>query len=117
MPNETAADLLRHCRESELTIPEVVRRNETTWRSADEISSGLRTIWRTMRECIFRGCRTDGILPGSLGVLRRAAKMSGTLLGGRRFDSREDWEAAIRTTVCGFRDTLKWVSCFALAVN
>jgi L-serine dehydratase len=117
LPSETAADLLRHCREHGLTIPEVVRRNELTWRSADEISSGLRTIWRTMRECVFRGCRTEGVLPGSLGVVRRAAKMSQTLLGGRRLDSLKDWEAAIRASGGGFRDTLKWVSCFALAVN
>jgi L-serine dehydratase len=117
MPIDNAADLLRHCKDNGLTIPEVVRQNELTWRSADEISAGIRSIWRTMRECIFRGCRTDGILPGSLGVVRRAAKMSETLLGGRRYETLEDWEAAVRQCSGGFRDTLKWVSCFALAVN
>jgi L-serine dehydratase len=117
LPIETAADLLRHCREHGLTIPEVVRRNELTWRSAEEISVRLSSIWRTMRECIFRGCRTEGILPGSLGVVRRAAKISRTLLGGRQFDALEEWEAAVRASGGGFRDTLKWVSCFALAVN
>jgi L-serine dehydratase len=70
-----------------------------------------------MRECVFRGCRTEGVLPGSLGVLRRAAKISTTLLGGRRFDFLNEWESAICTGAGGFRNTLKWVSCFALAVN
>jgi L-serine dehydratase len=117
MPIDTAADLLRHCRERGLAIPEVVRQNELTWRSAEEIRAGLAAIWRAMCECIFRGCRTDGVLPGSLGVVRRAAKMSDSLLGGRRFETFEDWETAVRLCHGGFRDTLKWVSCFALAVN
>ncbi len=117
MPIETAADLIRHCRDHRLTIPEVVRQNELAWRSAQDISAGLRTVWRTMRECIFRGCCTEGVLPGSLGVVRRAAKISRTLLGGRQFDLLEDWEAAIRASGGGFRDTLNWVSGFALAVN
>ncbi|HEX4588335.1 MAG TPA: L-serine ammonia-lyase [Gemmataceae bacterium] len=117
MPIETAADLVRHCRENDLTIPEVVRGNELTWRSAEEISAGLRHIWRTMRECIFCGSRTGGMLPGPLGVVRRAAKISTALLGGRQFDSLEAWEAAVRENGGGFRDTLNWVSCFALAVN
>jgi L-serine dehydratase len=117
MPIDTAADLLRHCRENKLTIPEVVWRNELTWRTAEEIHAGLRAIWQTMRECIFRGCRTEGVLPGSLAVVRRAAKISETLLGGRRFDRLEDWDAAVDDGRGGFRDTLRWVSCFALAVN
>jgi L-serine dehydratase len=117
MPIDTAADLLRHCQTHSLTVPEVVWRNELTWRTADEIHIGLVSIWRAMRECIFRGSQTEGILPGSLGVVRRAAKISQTLLGGRRFDSLEAWEAAIQEGHGGFRDTLKWVSCFALAVN
>jgi L-serine dehydratase len=116
-PAETAADLLRHCREQGLTIPEVVRRNEQVWRSRDEVSAGLRTIWTAMRECIFRGCRTEGVLPGSLGVVRRAARINRGLLAGRSFERIDDWADAIRRGQGGFRETLKWVSCFALAVN
>jgi L-serine dehydratase len=117
MPIESAGDLIRHCRAHGLSIPEVVWRNELTWRPADEIRAGLRSIWRTMRECVFRGCRSDGVLPGSLGVVRRAAKISESLLDGRGFDALEDWENAVRQRGGGFQDTLKWVSCFALAVN
>lgn len=117
MPIDTAADLLRHCRTHGLTIPEVVGRNELTWRTAEQIRSDLRSIWRAMRECMFRGCQTAGVLPGSLGVIRRAATINGSLLNNREFDSLEVWEAAVRQTGGGFRDTLKWVSCFALAVN
>jgi L-serine dehydratase len=70
-----------------------------------------------MRECAFRGCHTEGVLPGSLGVVRRAARINAHLLCGRTFPNPADWAAAIRRQGGGFQDTLKWVSCFALAVN
>jgi L-serine dehydratase len=117
LPIGTAADLLAHCREHGLTIPEVVRRNELSWRGPDEIRDGLRRIWETMRACIFRGCHAEGVLPGALGVVRRAAKINRNLLGGRSFDRIDDWAEAVRRSDGGFREILKWVSCFALAVN
>jgi L-serine dehydratase len=117
LPIATAADLLRHCRAHGLTIPEVVRRNEQAWRGLDEVRAGLRTIWAAMQECIFRGCRTEGVLPGALGVVRRAARINRGLLAGRSFDRIEDWREAVRGSAGGFQQTLKWVSCFALAVN
>src|SRR5207248_1681990 len=71
-PVESAADLLRHCREQGLSIPDIVRRNELTWRRADEIRTGLRRLADEMRDCAFRGCHGDGVLPGGLNVVRRA---------------------------------------------
>jgi L-serine dehydratase len=117
LPVETAADLLHHCRSQGLTIPEVVRRNESVWRGPDEVRDGLRRIWHTMRECIFQGCHTDGVLPGPLRVVRRAARINRHLLGGQTFTRVEDWVEAVRHHGGGFQETLKWVSCFALAVN
>lgn len=117
LPIDTAAELLHHCRAQGLTIPEVVRRNERTWRNDDEIRAGLALIWEAMRACIYRGCHTEGVLPGSLGVVRRAAGMARKLLDGRDFGALDDWTDAIRAAGGGFRETLKWVSAFALAVN
>jgi L-serine dehydratase len=117
MPIDSADDLLRHCRDRGLTIPEVVRQNESAWRSDDEVHATLRAIWSTMRECIFRGCHTEGVLPGRLGVVRRAARINASLLDGRRFESIDEWDSTVRRSGTGFQDTIKWVSCFALAVN
>ncbi len=116
-PIETAADLLRHCRETSLPISGVVRRNELAWRSDEEIRSGLKRIWETMRDCIFQGCQTSGSLPGGLNVVRRAAGMSLRLLGGKTYPDVFSWMDAIRQSRQNFADTLKWVSAFALAVN
>ena len=116
-PFETAAELLGHCQKGRLTIPEVVRRNEAAWRGPDEIRDGLWRVWETMLACVHRGCHTDGVLPGGLGVVRRAAKMHRHLLGEEPTADLNGWTAAIRRAGGGFRETLKWVSCFALAVN
>ncbi len=116
-PIETAADLLRYCREGGLTIPEVVRENERAWRSEEDVRDGLMRIWRTMRDCVVRGCRTDGVLPGGLEVVRRAATMARNLLSGPVPADPEAFLEAIRGRSWSFPETLKWVSVFALAVN
>jgi len=44
-------------------------------RSRDLVTGHLRTIWSLMSRSIDRGLRTRGVLPGPLGVERRAAAM------------------------------------------
>ncbi|MBY0526698.1 MAG: L-serine ammonia-lyase [Gemmataceae bacterium] len=114
---DNAQTLLNHCRNSGKSIPEIVWRNEKTRRTEDEIRTGLRRLWETMRACVFRGCHTDGKLPGGLDVLRRAATMNRKLLGGADCPDPMSWVNLIRQRGADFPTTLKWVSCFALAVN
>ena len=118
-PIESSGDLLRHCRESGLTIPEVVRENERAWRSDAEIDGGLGRIWSAMRDCVFRGCHVEGTLPGGLNVVRRAAAMDRRLLGGDLHPDVASWMDAIRRRAHTGTSPrrLKWVSAFALAVN
>jgi L-serine dehydratase len=116
-PIASAGDLLGYCSANDLTIPDVVWRNELCWRRPEEIRDGLRDIWQTMKDCVFRGCHTEGVLPGGLGVVRRAAALSRAVLGAGRHDDVDSWIAAIRASRPAFQQTLAWVSCFALAVN
>ena len=116
-PIEKAADLLRYCLAENLSIPQIVRRNEQTWRGDETISNDLHNLWQVMRGSIFRGSHTTGILPGPLHVTRRAAKINNHLLQNQTFDSPDAWQKAIQNSAPDFQQTLKWVSCFALAVN
>lgn len=116
-PIESSRDLLGHCETHGLAVPEVVYRNELVWRTPEEIRSGLTSIWRTMKECVFRGCHTSGMLPGGLGVVRRAAGLSRSMLASASLADVDSWIEAIRATRPTFQETLAWVSCFALAVN
>jgi L-serine dehydratase len=119
MPIDRADDLGRHCREHGLTIPAVVHANERAWRDDAAIHAGLATIWDAMRRSVHRGCHTGGVLPGGLGVVRRAAAMSRDLLGpdAPAVDDIDGWIAAIRRGRREFDDILRWVCGFALAVN
>jgi L-serine dehydratase len=116
-PIGSAKDLLTHCTAHDLTVPEVVWRNELVWRTPEEIHERLAAIWKTMKECVFRGCHTRGVLPGGLGVVRRAAGLSTGMLGDQSWPDVDSWIQAIRNTRPTFQQTLAWVSCFALAVN
>lgn len=116
-PIDHAGDLLHWCMKTGLSISEVVMENEHTWRPETETRDGVLNIWRVMRECIYRGCHTQGSLPGGLQVKRRASGLNHHLLKGRAYDGFEGWLEAIRAGGASFQYTLDWVSCFALAVN
>jgi L-serine dehydratase len=116
-PIDKADDLLHWCRKTGLSISEVVMENENVWRPEEETRNGLLNIWNVMKECVYRGCHTQGILPGGLQVKRRAADLNKRLLGGRTYNNYDEWVEAIRTGGNDFKYTLDWVSCFALAVN
>ena len=97
-PIESAADLLRHCEARGLTIPEVVWRNERAWRTEAEIRGGSGAIWERCRTRVPRVSHAEGILPGGLGVVRRAAGISESMLGGVACADADSWIEAIRAS-------------------
>jgi len=116
-PIDHNADLLHWCRKTGLSISEVVMENEAAWRPEAETRKGVNHIWTVMRDCIYRGCHAEGMLPGGLNVKRRAADLNRKLVGGHKYDNYDSWIEAIRSGGNSFKYTLDWVSCFALAVN
>ena len=116
-PIEKGTDLLGFCSTLNRSISEVVYENEKSIRSEKEIDFQLKRIWDTMLECMYLGCHTQGSLPGGLSVRRRAYDMHRSLKGETPYTSAVEWIYAIRNTEVKFRQILKWVSCFALAVN
>ncbi|MFO0864496.1 MAG: L-serine ammonia-lyase [Gemmataceae bacterium] len=99
----SAEELLAIGRRTGLSIADIVRKNETAWRSAAETDAKLDRIWQVMDECIQRGCRGEGVLPGGLNVPRRAGKLF------RDLERRPIGPDPLTV--------LDWVSLFALAVN
>jgi L-serine dehydratase len=116
-PINTANDLLRWSIKTGLAINEIVLENENAWRSEQQTREGVLNIWRVMRDCIYRGCHTEGLLPGGLNVRRRASGLNKKLLKDAVGTDYESWVDAIRKGGMGFNYVLDWVSCFALAVN
>ena len=116
-PINTADDILHWCIKTGMSISDIVMENENTWRTEKATKDGILNIWRVMKECIYRGSHTSGILPGGLNVKRRGAELSKKLLGKKEYSDYDSWLTAIRSGGNDFKYTLDWVSCFALAVN
>ncbi len=116
-PINTADDLLHWCRKTGLSVHEIVLENELSWRSEEEVKHNLLHIWSTMRECIYKGCHTGGILPGGLEVHRRAFDLNKKLMGNVTYNNYAEWLKIITNQANNFSNIIDWVSCFALAVN
>ena len=99
-----AAELLAQCRKHGLTIAEIVWRNELTYQDEAATRARLLKVWRAMSDCLERGLRTDGILPGGLKVKRRAPSLY-----------RQATEA--KANLAGDFRAIDMVSAFAIAVN
>jgi L-serine dehydratase len=97
----SGARLLEHGRTQGLEIHELVLARERTWRTDAEIRSGLMRIWQVMQDCVRRGFEAQGLLPGVLGVRRRAPKLYRQLM----------------SEPLSPMHALDWVNVYALAVN
>jgi L-serine dehydratase len=102
-PFSTGEELLARARETGLRISDLMLANELSWRSESEVREGLLHIWSVMQECVERGSRTTGVLPGGLKVRRRAATLRSQLA-----EHRDDADAL---------RAMEWVTLYALAVN
>jgi L-serine dehydratase len=105
-PFSTADELLRHCREHQLTIAELMMLNEQTWREKKTIERGILDIAKVMNDCIESGCHHDGILPGGLLLKRRAPDLYKKLTNDQGIKS--SFEHA---------DIMNRLNLYAMAVN
>ncbi len=101
-PFSDAAGLLEQAEKNGLSIPDLVYQNELAWRSGAEVDQMLTDIWEAMQACVQRGLHTDGVLPGRMSVIRRAAGLY-RALKEKEHDSR--------------LETMDWVNTYAIAVN
>lgn len=116
-PISLGDELLAYCKNEAKSISEIVWANERSLRTEIQINFELQRVWNTMLECMYTGCHTEGNLPGGLNVRRRAFDIHKNLKGILPYSNPEEWLRSIRKTEVKFRQILKWVSCFALAVN
>jgi L-serine dehydratase len=116
-PIDKGTELLQFCKTLNQSVSQVVLENEKSIRTETEIDKELKRIWDTMLASMYTGCHTEGNLPGGLNVRRRAFDMHKNLKGATPYNNSIEWIYAIRDTEVKFRQILKWVSCFALAVN
>ena len=101
-PYASAAEMLELCEKNNMTLPELGLANELALRSEEEVNEHLGKVRDVMYTGIKRGSATDGPLPGSLLVPRRAAALK------RRLEQSEPHDGL---------NILSWVNMFALAIS
>ncbi|MDX5394347.1 MAG: L-serine ammonia-lyase [Caulobacteraceae bacterium] len=101
----SADELLAMAERDQITIAELMWRNEVARRPPEEVSAGLDAIFDAMEACIERGLRQEGCLPGGLKVRRRARQHFNELT--RRMERNIGDPLA----------ALDWVNLWALSVN
>jgi L-serine dehydratase len=100
-----AAELIEMCDRSGLSIAEVVRANEAAFLDEASIDGRLDRLTAVMFDCIDRGMRTDGELPGGLKVKRRARALRDRLMESESRNLRQSIPA------------MDYASMYAIAVN
>ena len=83
-----AEELFTIAENRNLKISDVVLENEKCFRKEKTTKTELRRIWRIMQECVDRGLTTQGMLPGTINVERRAAIMYENFLKNNELDNQ-----------------------------
>ncbi len=104
-PFSSARELLQLAEKHNTSFSRLVLENEKAFRTEPEIRAGLKRIWTTMKDCIHRGCRNNGVLPGGLHIPRRAPALHDVLSKRKATQGQDPL------------DVLDWVDLFAIAVN
>lgn len=104
-PFGSAKELLALCRAHDLSIGQLTFENEKSLRPETEVRAGVRKIWQAMQDCVARGCRIEGVLPGGLKVKRRAPGLY------------RDLTLRAEKALCDPLTVLDFVNLYALAVN
>ena len=104
-PFKSAAEMLEMARASGKTVAEMKRANEVSRNGAVKLAQGSARLWQVMNDCIERGLHGHGILPGGLGVKRRAGALYEALMAERGLNLAPP------------HSVNDWLSAYAMAVN
>jgi L-serine dehydratase len=102
-PFGSGDELLALTAAHDLSIADVMLANEDAQRPRADTEARLDAIAAVMLDCVARGLVTEGLLPGKLGVQRRAAALWRKLDGAPLSNERES--------------LFDWLNAYAMAVN
>jgi L-serine dehydratase len=115
-PFHSSHELLTTAHANELAISQLMLENECALvhdaaiaagkSPVEYVREGIDRIWQVMQGCVERGIATEGILPGGLGVNRRAHRLA------RRLRQKEA-DGKVSDPLA----PLDWVTVYAMAVN
>lgn len=84
-PHNTLSEIKQYCTANNLRLWQYAERFED-----DKIYEFLHTVWEFMNKSVDEGLNKEGVLPGGLGVVRRAAKLINDVKKKETEQSHED---------------------------
>ena len=100
---DNATELLALAQDLDLPLWKLIEQNEIARHGRTQLDSAIDRIRGAMSDCIDRGLRTEGVLPGGLGVRRRAPRLFARL--------------SERSAAADPMASMDWLNAFAMAVN
>jgi len=104
-PFDNAKQMLAMAKKSGLSIAQMKRKNECAEMDEYTLNKKLDKTWNAMNDCIERGIKGAGILPGGLKVKRRAKNIHDQL--------KDEWQKNEFNPL----QVNDWLSVYAMAVN
>ncbi|MGV6859166.1 MAG: L-serine ammonia-lyase [bacterium] len=98
-PFDSAKSMLRMAVDGGGSIATMKAHNELEHRGEEELLQGMDNIWFSMKTCIEVGLRAEGLLPGSLGISRRAKALFDDLQNAPERATLNDWLCAYAMAV------------------
>ncbi|MDH5435815.1 MAG: L-serine ammonia-lyase [Gammaproteobacteria bacterium] len=98
-PFDSANEMLKMAKESNISISQMKLVNEVGYHTENTLIEGMDRIWQSMQTCIKNGLEAKGILPGGLGISRRAKALYEDLKNNPQSANINDWLCAYAMAV------------------
>ena len=98
-PFDSANQMLEMADTNSLSIAKMKEINEVECLAENMLNEGMDDIWYSMKACLEKGLRTDGILPGGLNIERRAKSLYEDLNNDLENATINDWLCAYAMAV------------------
>lgn len=98
-PFSTANEMMKMSNESNQSIAQMKRKNESDDLSEEDLNQGLDDIWKSMQICLEHGLKAQGTLPGGLDIKRRAKHLYDQLCANDKTANVNDWLCAYAMAV------------------
>jgi len=98
-PFDSANEMLQMAKDSNISISQMKLVNEVGYLTEKTLLEGMDKIWQSMQTCIEKGLEAKGILPGGLGISRRAKGLYDDLKNNPQSANINDWLCAYAMAV------------------
>ena len=98
-PFDTANTMLEMAHDGNISIAQMKQANELECLTESDLREGMDRIWQAMQTCLEKGLQAEGILPGGLGISRRAKGLYRSIKNDPADATINDWLCAYAMAV------------------